>query len=192
MKDEPFEIEVEEKGEMKLWRPNNADGHFSYQTMPIKRALAKSINSITARLTDEVGADTVMYYAKQMGIESPLRPVASIGLGSFDVSLYEMVGAYSAFVNEGIHAEPLLVSEIQDQNGNVIQQFDPQIKRVIKKESAQLLLNMLQGTIYEGGTGSSLLWGDGATLLPEKIAMHQHLQVKRVLLLITLMVGLWG
>ncbi|MDI9859606.1 penicillin-binding protein 1A [Flectobacillus roseus] len=168
MKDEPFEIEVEEKGEMKLWRPNNADGHFSYQTMPIKRALAKSINSITARLTDEVGADTVMYYAKQMGIESPLRPVASIGLGSFDVSLYEMVGAYSAFVNEGIHAEPLLVSEIQDQNGNVIQQFDPQIKRVIKKESAQLLLNMLQGTIYEGGTGSSLLWGDGATLLPEK------------------------
>jgi penicillin-binding protein 1A len=192
MKDEPFEIEVEEKGEMKLWRPNNADGHFSYQTMPIKRALAKSINSITARLTDEVGADTVMYYAKQMGIESQLRPVASIGLGSFDVSLYEMVGAYSAFVNEGIHAEPLLVSEIQDQNGNVIQQFDPQIKRVIKKESAQLLLNMLQGTIYEGGTGSSLLWGDGATLLPEKIAMHQHLQVKRVLLLITLMVGLWG
>lgn len=168
MKDEPFEIEVEEKGEMKLWRPNNADGRFSYQTMPIKRALAKSINSITARLTDEVGADTVMYYAKQMGIESPLRPVASIGLGSFDVSLYEMVGAYSAFVNEGIHAEPLLVSEIQDQNGNVIQQFDPQIKRVIKKESAQLLLNMLQGTIYEGGTGSSLLWGDGAKLLPEK------------------------
>ncbi|MDI9873188.1 penicillin-binding protein 1A [Flectobacillus rivi] len=168
MKDEPFEIEVEEKGEMKLWRPNNADGHFSYQTMPIKRALAKSINSITARLTDEVGADTVMYYAKQMGIESPLRPVASIGLGSFDVSLYEMVGAYSAFVNEGIHAEPLLVSEIQDQNGNVIQHFDAQIKRVIKKESAQLLLNMLQGTIYEGGTGSSLLWGDGAKLLPEK------------------------
>lgn len=168
MKDEPFEIEVEEKGEIKLWRPNNADGRFSYQTMPIKRALAKSINSITARLTDEVGADTVMYYAKQMGIESPLRPVASIGLGSFDVSLYEMVGAYSAFVNEGIHAEPLLVSEIQDQNGNVIQQFDPQIRRVIKKESAQLLLNMLQGTIYEGGTGSSLLWGDGAKLLPEK------------------------
>ncbi|MDI9878078.1 penicillin-binding protein 1A [Flectobacillus longus] len=168
MKDEPFEIEVEEKGEIKTWRPNNADGHFSYQTMPIKRALAKSINSITARLTDEVGADTVMYYAKQMGIESPLRPVASIGLGSFDVSLYEMVGAYSAFVNEGIHAEPLLVSEIQDQNGNVIQHFDAQIKRVIKKESAQLLLNMLQGTIYEGGTGSSLLWGDGAKLLPEK------------------------
>jgi penicillin-binding protein 1A len=133
MKDEPFEIEVEEKGEMKLWRPNNADGHFSYQTMPIKRALAKSINSITARLTDEVGADTVMYYAKQMGIESPLRPVASIGLGSFDVSLYEMVGAYSAFVNEGIHAEPLLVSEIQDQNGNVIQHFDAQIKSVLKR-----------------------------------------------------------
>lgn len=168
MRDEPFELEVEEKGEIKVWRPSNADGHFSYSTMPLKRALAKSINSITAKLTNEIGADTVMYYAKQMGITSRLRPVASIGLGSFDVSLYEMVGAYSAFINEGIHAEPLLVSEIQDQNGNVMQHFDPQVKRVIRKESALLMRNMLEGTIYDGGTGSSLLWGDGAKLLPEK------------------------
>ncbi|SFP59910.1 penicillin-binding protein 1A [Pseudarcicella hirudinis] len=168
MKDEPFEIEVEEKGEKKIWRPNNADGHFSYATMPLRRALAKSINSITARLTDEVGPDTVMYYAKTMGISSPMRPVASIGLGSFDVSLYEMIGAYSAFINEGIHVEPMIIQEIQDQNGKVLQHFDPETKRVIRKESAMLMRSMLEGPIYEGGTASSLLWNDGAVLMPAK------------------------
>ena len=82
MRDEPFEIEVENaKGEKEMWRPGNANGGFSGREMPIKRALAQSINSITARLTNEVGADTVMYYAKKMGIKSPLKAVASIGLG---------------------------------------------------------------------------------------------------------------
>ncbi|MHA8099494.1 transglycosylase domain-containing protein [Aquirufa aurantiipilula] len=166
MTDEPFELEVEEKGEKKIWRPSNADGTFSYAAMPIRRALAKSINSITARLTNEVGADTVMYYAQKMGIKSPLKAVPSIGLGSFDVSLYEMIGAYSAFVNEGIHVEPMIVQEIKDQNGKVLQRFDPVSYRVIKKESAQLVRSMLEGVVYEGGTGSSLLWNEGEVLLP--------------------------
>lgn len=166
MTDEPFELEVEENGEKKIWRPSNADGTFSYSTMPLRRALAKSINSITARLTNEVGADTVMYYAQKMGIKSPLKAVPSIGLGSFDVSLYEMIGAYSAFVNEGIHVEPMIVQEIKDQNGKVLQHFDPVSYRVIKKESAQLVRSMLEGVVYEGGTGSSLLWNEGEVLLP--------------------------
>lgn len=168
MTDEPFEIEVEEKGEKKIWRPSNADGTFSYTTMPIRRALAKSINSITARLTNEVGPDTVQYYAKKMGITSPMQPVASIGLGSFDVSLYEMVGAYTAFVNEGVHVDPMLITQIKDQNGKILQEFEPKSFQVIKKESAQLIRSMLEGVIYEGGTGSSLLWNEGEILLAEK------------------------
>jgi penicillin-binding protein 1A len=168
MKDEPFEIEVENaKGEKEMWRPGNANGSFTGREMPIKRALAQSINSVTARLTNEVGADTVMYYAKKMGIKSPLRPVASIGLGSFDVTLFEMIGAYSAFVNEGMHVEPMLVQEIQDQNGKVMQRFDPTMEQVIRKESAQLVRYMLEGVIHEGGTGSSLLYGEGDILLPK-------------------------
>jgi penicillin-binding protein 1A len=166
VKDEPFEIEFEEKGEKKMWRPSNADGTFSYTMMPMRRALAKSINSVAARLTNEVGADTVMYYAKKMGIKSPLKAVASIGLGSFDVSLYEMIGAYSAFVNEGIHVEPMIVQEIKDQNGKILEDFEPISFRVIRKESAQLVRSMLEGVIHEGGTASSLLWADGEVLLP--------------------------
>jgi penicillin-binding protein 1A len=169
MRDEPFEIEVENaKGEKEMWRPGNANGSFSGREMPIKRALAQSINSVTARLTNEVGADTVMYYAKKMGIKSPLKAVASIGLGSFDVNLFEMIGAYSAFVNEGMHVEPMLVQEIQDQNGKVLQRFDPTMEQVIRKESAQLVRYMLEGVIHESGTGSSLLYGEGDILLPKE------------------------
>ena len=175
VEDAPYSLEIEENGEKKIWSPHNADGTFSYSLMPLKRALAKSVNTVTARLTNEiVGADTVMYYAQKMGIKSPLKPVASIGLGSFDVSLYEMIGAYSAFVNEGIHVEPMLVTEIKDQNGKVIQTFESTATRVIKKESAQLVRSMLEGVIHEGGTASSLLWGDGAALLPEGNNRYAH------------------
>ena len=168
MKDESFQVEVEnEKGEMEMWRPGNANGSFSGREMPLKRALASSINSITARLTNEVGADTVMYYAQKMGIKSPLQPKASIGLGSFDVTLYEMIGAYSAFINEGMHVEPMLVQEIKDQNGKVLQRFEPTMEQVIRKESAQLVRFMLEGVVHGGGTGSSLLYGEGDILLPK-------------------------
>ena len=168
MKDEAFEVEVEnEKGEMEMWRPHNANGSFSGRELPLKRALASSINSIAARLTNEVGADTVMYYAQKMGIKSPLKPKASIGLGSFDVTLYEMIGAYSAFINEGMHVEPMLVQEIKDQNGKVLQHFEPTMEQVIRKESAQLMRFMLEGVVHGGGTGSSLLFGEGDVLLPK-------------------------
>jgi penicillin-binding protein 1A len=168
MKDEAFEVEVEnEKGEMEMWRPHNANGSFSGRELPLKRALAGSINSIAARLTNEVGADTVMYYAQKMGIKSPLKPKASIGLGSFDVTLYEMIGAYSAFINEGMHVEPMLVQEIKDQNGKVLQHFEPTMEQVIRKESAQLMRFMLEGVVHGGGTGSSLLFGEGDVLLPK-------------------------
>lgn len=175
VEDSPYSLEIEENGEKKIWSPHNADGTFSYSMMPLKRALAKSVNTVTARLTNEfVGPDTVALYAKNMGIKSPLKPVASIGLGSIDVSLYEMIGAYSAFVNEGIHVEPMIISEIKDQNGKVLVNFEPETKRVIKKESAQLMRYMLEGVIHEGGTASSLLWGDGAILLPEGNNRYAH------------------
>ena len=175
VEDSPYSLEIEENGEKKIWSPHNADGTFSYSLMPLKRALAKSVNTVTARLTNEfVGPDTVAYYAKKMGIKSPLKPVASIGLGSIDVSLYEMIGAYSAFVNEGIHVEPMIITEIKDQNGKVLVNFEPQAERVIKKESAQLMRYMLEGVIHEGGTASSLLWGDGAVLLPEGNNRYAH------------------
>lgn len=158
IKDEPFEKEYEENGEKKVWRPHNADGRFSYTTMSLRRAMARSINSCAAKLTDEVGPDSVVYYAHQMGIKSPLSPVASIGLGSNDVTLLEMIGAYGCFLNEGIHTEPMLVVEIRDRNGNVIHTFEPERRQAIRKESAQLMRYMLEGGLEEQGGTSQNLW----------------------------------
>jgi penicillin-binding protein 1A len=126
--------------------------------MSLRRAMARSINSCAAKLTDEVGADSVAYYAKQMGIKSYLSPVASIGLGSNDVTLFELVGAYGCFLNEGIHTEPMLVVEIQDRNGNVIHTFEPERHQAIKKESALLMRYMLEGGLEEQGGTSQNLW----------------------------------
>lgn len=158
IRDEPFEIEYVENGEKKIWKPHNADGKFSYTTMSLRRAMARSINSCAAKLTDEVGADSVAYYAKQMGIKSYLLPVASIGLGSNDVTLFELVGAYGCFLNEGIHTEPMLVVEIRDRNNNIIHTFEPERHQAIKKESALLMRYMLEGGLEEQGGTSQNLW----------------------------------
>src|SRR5690606_33014099 len=109
-------------GVEKEWRPWNATGSWSYSNMTLRRALAQSINSVTAELTDRVGPADVVRYAKKMGITTPLQPLPSIGLGPFDVSLYDMVAAYSVFVNSGNYTEPTLVTKIEDSNGKVIQE----------------------------------------------------------------------
>jgi penicillin-binding protein 1A len=129
--------------------------------MSLRRAMARSINSCAAKLTDEVGPDSVAWYAHQMGIKSPISAVASIGLGSNDVTLFEMVGAYGCFLNEGIYTEPMLVLEIQDRNGNTIHTFEPERRQAIKKESAQLMRYMLEGGIQEQGGTSQNLWSFG-------------------------------
>ncbi len=158
-KDEPFEIDYEENHEKKVWRPQNADGNFTYANMTLRQAMARSVNSVTARLTDEVRPDTVIQYARKLGITSYLQAVPSIGLGSFDVSLYEMVGAYGTFLNNGTFTEPLLVLRVEDRNGNLIKSFEPERRQAIREESAFLMRYMLQGGLQEpGGTSSRLLW----------------------------------
>jgi penicillin-binding protein 1A len=158
IKDEPFKIEVEENGEKKVWEPRNADRRFSYSNLTLRKAMARSVNSVAARLTDQVGADTVVHYARKLGIKSPLQAVPSIGLGSFDVSLYEMVAAYCVFINHGRYTEPLLVSHIEDRNGNLIKEFSNEAKQVIREESAFLMRYMLQGGMQESGGTSQNLW----------------------------------
>lgn len=158
-RDEPFSIRYEEGGKKKMWNPRNADGRFTYANLTLRQAMARSVNSVTARLTDEIRPDTVVDYARKLGIRSHLEPVASIGLGSFDVSLYEMVAAYATFLNKGNYIEPLLVLRIEDRNGNVIKEFQSEQRPAIREESAFLMRYMLQGGLQErGGTSSRLLW----------------------------------
>ncbi len=139
------------------WQPDNANGKFTGEKMTIRQAMARSVNSITAYVMDKVGPQTVVDYAHRMGIESDLAVVPSLALGVSDVSLYEMLGAYSSFVNKGVYTQPFYISRIEDQNGNIIQQFVPETREALNEQTAYVMLHMLKGTTEEpGGTGMAL------------------------------------
>ncbi|MEM9325703.1 MAG: transglycosylase domain-containing protein [Bacteroidota bacterium] len=142
------------------WTPDNANGVFTGNKMTIRQAMARSVNSSTAYIMKQLGPETVVQYAKRLGIESPLDPVPALCLGAGgDVSLYELLGAYSTFVNKGNYTKPFYISRIEDENGNIIQQFVPEPKEVLNEETAYLMLHMLRGTTEEvGGTGGPLDW----------------------------------
>lgn len=138
------------------WVPQNSSGKFSGEIMTFREAMSKSVNSITAWIMDKIGPSTVVQYAKNLGIESRLDAVPSLCLGAGgDVSIYEMVGAYSTFVNKGTYIKPYYISRIEDKNGNIIQQFVPDEKESLNEETAYLMLHMLKGTV-EIGTARKL------------------------------------
>jgi penicillin-binding protein 1A len=158
IEDKPFSKEYEENGEKKIYRPRNATGVFTYSLMTLRRALAQSVNSVTVELTDQIGASTVVRYAKKLGITTHLEAVPSIGLGPFDVTLHDMVAAYSVFVNSGTYTKPILVTKIEDFNGNIIEEFAPETRQAISRESAFLMVHMLKGGIEEPGGTSRNMW----------------------------------
>jgi penicillin-binding protein 1A len=159
IRDQRVTINYVENGQPMQWQPDNVTREYTGINMTLRHAMARSVNSVTAQLTERVGWANVAKYAHRMGITSPLLPVPSIGLGSGgDVSVYEMVNAYSTFVNNGFRSEPRIVTRIEDRNGNVIVQFDPVQKRAISPETAWLMLYMLRGGMDEPGGTSQALW----------------------------------
>jgi len=91
----------------------------------------------------------------KMGIRSFIDPVPSIFLGTSDIKLEEMVGAYGTFANKGVYTKPMYVTRIEDKNGNIISKFTPKIEEVLSEDQAYLMLNLLQGVVRIG-TGSNL------------------------------------
>ena len=140
------------------WTPENAGAAPTNEMMTIRQAMAKSVNTITAYFGMKVKPETVQEYAKRMGVTSPIQAVPSISLGAGgDVSLFEMVGAYSTFVNKGVHTVPFCISKIEDKNGNTIQVFPTDRTEAINEETAYVMLHMLRGTSEEqGGTALGL------------------------------------
>ncbi|MGN6646940.1 MAG: penicillin-binding protein 1A [Cytophaga sp.] len=153
--DLPVTFQTEDENE--TWTPQNSDGVYSGQMFSIRKAMANSINSITANLVKKVGPATVVDYAKRMGITTDLQPVPALCLGVFDVYLYDMVGAYSTFVNHGVWTEPIFITRIEDKNGNVLQDFVPKTREALSEETAYLMVHMLKGATEEkGGTALGL------------------------------------
>ena len=143
----------DEKGS---WTPQNVDGKFTGQSYTLRKALAFSINSITAYLMQKLGAETVVEYARRLGVTTPLDPVPPLGLGASDVTVYDMVSVYSTFVNSGVWTEPFFITRIEDKNGNVLQEFVPKTKDVLTEETAYVMVHMLQASTERGGTAVGL------------------------------------
>lgn len=139
------------------WTPGNDNGNYTGY-MTLKSALAKSINTISARLMDRIGPKPILRLAKKMGVKSDIVPVASIALGSVDLKLSEMVGAYSTFANEGIYNKPIMITSIEDKNGTTLYQFEPETRDVISKEAAYVTLNLMEG-VTQYGSGARLRSG---------------------------------
>ncbi len=139
------------------WSPENANMKFTGEKMTIRKGMAQSKNSVTAKIMSLVGPENVVAKARSLGIESDLAPVLSLALGVSDVSVYELVGAYSAFANKGIWTKPFFITRIEDKNGDIIQQYVPQQKQALSTDDAYLMLHMLKGTLEEeGGTARKL------------------------------------
>lgn len=133
----------------------------AYKPLPgyitLKTALAHSQNYVTANLMSKVGATAVSTLTKRMGITSDVPAYPSICLGTFDASLYDMVGAYSAFVNHGVWIEPLYLMRIEDRNGAVLYEGRSKLVQAMNEQTAYVMTNMLKGTV-EQGTGRRLRW----------------------------------
>lgn len=140
------------------WYPPNSDGKYGTgEKMNLRQAMARSVNSITAQILQKVHPDNVVKFAHRVGISSPLDAVPSLCLGVSDVSLYEMVGAYGTFVNNGIYTEPYYITRIEDKNGNVIENFVPKTREAISEQTAYKMIYMLRGGVEEmGGTSGGL------------------------------------
>ncbi len=136
------------------WSPENADGEYGGM-LTLKQGLAESVNCISAYLMKQFGPQAMIEIARKMGVTSPIDAVPAICLGTPDVSVYEMVGAYSTFANKGVWTEPVYLTRIEDKNGNVLQEFVPRKVEAISEETAYLMLNLMQGVV-QFGTGASL------------------------------------
>lgn len=148
---------VTETGE--TWTPKNSDNKYGGM-FSLKEALAESINCISAYLMKQFGPQAMADMAHKMGITSSIDVVPAICLGTPDVSVFDMTGAYSTFANKGVWTEPLYLLRIEDKNGIVLQEFVPRKVEAISEQTAFLMLNLLQGVI-QYGTGVRLRYKYG-------------------------------
>jgi penicillin-binding protein 1A len=145
----PYTIPKGRFGIPEAWTPRNSGEEYGGE-ITLKEALAKSINVISARLIDKVTPANVARLARSAGIESKIPEAPSIALGSVELSLMEMTGAYATFANKGLRVEPNMLMRIEDKNGTILADFTPKTKEVLSEESAYVVLELLKGVTIAG------------------------------------------
>ena len=142
-------------GVTKDWTPKNSGGKYGGM-VSLKEALANSLNTITSRLIDKIGPEPVIDLLDKLGANTEnIDPVAAIALGSVDLSVFEMVSAYSTFANKGVYVKPVIVTRIEDKNGTILYQHVPESRDVMSEEAAYVTINLMEG-VTQGGSGTRL------------------------------------
>jgi penicillin-binding protein 1A len=140
-----------------IWEPKDAeeDEENEGKLVTLKWGLAQSRNKISAWVMKQFNPQAMAEVMKRMGVYSPIDPVPSMFLGTSDITLYEMVGAFNTYTNQGVYVKPWFVTRIEDRYGNVIATFQPERHEAFDEQTAYLMVNLLQGVI-DGGTGIRL------------------------------------
>lgn len=140
------------------WTPKNAGSLYNGRMITLKTGLAHSINRITAYLMKYMTSpDAVIQLARKMGVESHMDPYPSICLGTPDISVFEMTGAYSTFANKGFYTQPYPIIRIEDKSGTPLKLWVPHVEEVISEQTAYAMISLLKGVV-ENGTARRLRW----------------------------------
>lgn len=152
--DSPFTMPKGRYGISKDWSPQNSNR--SYRgIMTLKQALAGSVNTITAKLMDKVGPKAVVDMCRDLGISADVPQSPAIALGAVDITVSDMVAAYSTFANQGIYVKPTFITRIADKNGVILFNAVPETKDVVSKDVAYAIIKLLEG-VTESGSGVRL------------------------------------
>lgn len=155
-------IEAGMYGLLKDWCPSNSDDKYSGM-ITLKRALAESKNTVSTFLMKQIGPASVVQLCSDLGIKSEVPVAPSIALGTMDLSVYELVGAYTTFANRGTYTEPIAILRIEDKNGLVLAEFEPDTREVMSEEVAYVMLDILKA-VTQFGTGARLRSREGRYL----------------------------
>jgi penicillin-binding protein 1A len=150
----PYTIPKGKYGIPEAWSPKNSNDEYGGM-LTLKDGLAGSVNTMSARLIDMVAPQNVARLAAAAGIKTKIQANPSIALGAVDLSLIEMVSAYSTFANKGLRVSPMIITRIEDKNGTVLKDFIPETQEVLSEESAFVILDLLKG-VTESGSGIRL------------------------------------
>jgi penicillin-binding protein 1A len=152
--DAPFTMPAGRHHATEAWSPRNSDNKYRGM-VTLKKALANSINTVSAKLMDKVGPEAVVKLTHKLGIKSEIPLQASIALGAVDITVEDMVAAYSTFANQGVYTKPQFLSRIEDKSGVIIYEPIPESHDVLNKDIAFAVIKLLEG-VTEGGSGSRL------------------------------------
>ena len=152
--DGPFMIRKGRHNVTEDWEPKNSDNKYRGM-VTLKRGLANSINTISAKLIDKVGPEAVIDLTHKLGVKSEIVNQPSIALGAVEITVQDMVAAYSTFANEGVYRKPQFISKIEDKSGVVIYEPIPESHDVLNKDIAYAVIKLLEG-VTEGGSGDRL------------------------------------